>query len=113
MANPSDQSRAQRRFLEDVEFAVRAANREILARALPNLDKESFYRFAVAGARKRADYLNAVLTMDWEHAEQKLEALRRKREIFEEAIMAFEALERTIERGYVDIAAPDGKPPGG
>ncbi len=99
----SDQTRAQRRLIEEIEMAIRAANREILGQKLPNLNKEGFYRLAVSVAKLRAEYLEAVLTMNWEDETADFSSLRSKREKYEEATAAFEALERTIERGYVDI----------
>ena len=35
----SDQTRAQRRLIEEIEMAIRAANREILGQKLPNLSR--------------------------------------------------------------------------
>lgn len=99
----SDQTRAQRHFIEEIEMAIRASNREILGNKLPHLDKQGFYRLAVSVARLRAEYLEAVLAMNWEDETADFSSLRLKREKYEEATAAFEALERTIERGYVDI----------
>lgn len=95
----SDQTREQRHFIEEIEMAIRASNREILGKKLPHLDKESLYRLAVSVAKLRAEHLEAVLTMNREDETADFSSLRWKREKYEEASAAFEA----IERGYVDI----------
>ncbi|MDP6883537.1 MAG: hypothetical protein QF830_05325 [Rhodospirillales bacterium] len=99
-----EQLRVYTRFIEEIEMALRAANREIIGNQIPELDKECFFRLAVAVAKLRADYLKAVLSLDWEADGIDIAGVQDKRTIYEEASKAFEALERTIERGYVDIA---------
>ena len=99
-----EQMRAYRRFIEEIEMALRAANREIIGKQIPELNKESFIRLAVSVAKLRADYLKAVLALNWEEEGIDIAAVQGKRTIYEEASKAFEALERIIERGYVDIA---------
>ena len=54
-------------------------------------------------AKLRANYLKAVLGVDWEDDGIDVAAVQSKRAIYEEASKAFEALERAIGRGYVDI----------
>ena len=107
MANFSgdpEQLRTYTRFIEEIEMALRAANREIIGKQIPELNKESFFRLAVSVAKLRANYLQAVIGVDWEDAELDIATVQAKRAVYEEASKAFEALERTIERGYVDIA---------
>jgi membrane protease subunit (stomatin/prohibitin family) len=103
-----EQLRTYTRFIEEIKMALRAANREIIGKQIPELNKESFFRLAVSAAKLRADYLKAVLGMDWEDAGLDITAVRDKRAVYEEASKAFEALERTIERGYVDITEDTG-----
>lgn len=96
--------RRQTRFLEEVEMAIRAANQEIIGHSLPHLDREAFIRLAVSVARLRADYLAALLDMDWSApGETSFLDLRRRREMYEEARDGFDALRHTIERGYADL----------
>ena len=98
----------QRHFLHEVERGIREANLEIIHGLIPELDKESFVRFATVVARLRATYLQAALQLG-NAAENEpahstaLGELRRHREAFEEARAAFDALQRAIERGYVDM----------
>ena len=99
-----EQLKAYRRFIEEIEMALRAANREIIGKQIPELDKESFFRLAVSVAKLRANYLKAVLGVDWEDDGINIAAVQGKRAVYEEASKAFEALERTIERGYIDIS---------
>jgi hypothetical protein len=99
-----EQTRVYRRFIEEIEMALRAANREIIGKQIPELNKESFFRLAVSVAKLRADYLKAVLALNWEDDGIDVAPVQDKRAIYEEASKAFEALERIIERGYVDIA---------
>lgn len=106
--NPEDDTQAlrvQRKFLYEVELAVREANRAIIHEKLPKLDKATFVRFAKVVAQYRAAYLTKALEVSTHpltpHQMADLKALR---EAFEEARAAFDALHRAIVRGYVDLA---------
>lgn len=96
----------QRQFLEQLELSIAVANREVIHQHIPNLDKATFQQLAVMVAKFRANYLAAAIKL----AESPgscdsacLEDLKHKRELYDEGRAAFEALERAIERGYVDI----------
>ncbi|MDP6068206.1 MAG: hypothetical protein QGG75_13300 [Alphaproteobacteria bacterium] len=99
--------REQKRFLVDVERGVQLANREIIHQRIPEITSQSFLAMAVMVARFRATYLEAaqMLAADVKAAEtpQAISDLRAKREAYEEAVAAFEALRRAIEQGYVDV----------
>lgn len=102
--------RRQRLFLEEIERSVRESNRELIHDRIPVLDREGFVHFARVVARLRAAYLEAAfLASEHEDLAQSqpgwVERLRGHREAYEEARLAFEALQRSIERGYVDIGA--------
>ncbi|MFA7429388.1 MAG: hypothetical protein WCZ23_04455 [Rhodospirillaceae bacterium] len=100
----TDDLRRQRRFLEEVELAIRAANREIIGGHIPTMTRDAFVRLAVAVGKVRAGYLDGVLAMDWaDPSETALQELRHKREMYEEARAGFDALRHCIETGYVDI----------
>ncbi|WP_246152375.1 hypothetical protein [Roseospira navarrensis] len=95
---------AHRRFMEEIEMAVRAANQEIIGRKLPHLNRESFFKLAVSIARLRAQYLEAVMSVEWDHADpDQLAAIRARRAVYEEARDGFEALQHAFERGYVTL----------
>ncbi|MCZ8166801.1 hypothetical protein [Silanimonas sp.] len=100
----STRIRKQQKFLQDVEHAISDANREIIQAHIPQLDKSSFVAFATRVAELRAEYLKAALAAAQGNDAVEYTALRARREAFEEAKAAFSALERAIERGYVDIA---------
>lgn len=97
---------AHRRLMEEIEMAVRAANQEIIGRKLPHLNRASFFKLAVSIARVRAQYLEAVMNMDWEHGDpDRLAEVERQRALYEEARIGFEALQHAFERGYVTLEA--------
>ena len=103
---------AQRQFMERLEMAVTVANREVIHKLIPNLNTETFQQLAVMVARLRAQYLEAAINLSRSanHADGALvDDLKAKRQLYEEGRAAFEALERAIERGYVDMG--NGAPP--
>jgi len=97
--------RTQRRFLYEVEQAIREANREVIHQRIEKLDKATFVRFAKVVATYRAAYLAKALEVSQHtmtvHNVAELKVLREQ---FEEARSAFDALHRSIVRGYVDLA---------
>lgn len=96
--------RRQRTFVDEIERSIRAANREILHERIPELGQQSFVRMAHHVAHLRASYLEAALATEGDPgAAGWAKRLREHREAYEEAREAFEALQRAIERGYVDI----------
>lgn len=108
----TDDLRRQARFLDEVELAIRAANREIISHQIPTLDRDSFVRLAVSVGRLRAAYLQGVMTMDWTApGDTALSDLQHKRALYEEARAGFEALRHCMVQGYVDIG--DGHGPAG
>jgi hypothetical protein len=98
---------AQHQFLEQMQIAVTLANREVIHRKIPNLTPDTFQQLAVMVARFRADYLEAAIRLSTSdtHDTKELAELKRMRELFDEGCAAFEALERAIERGYVDFGS--------
>lgn len=102
--------RRQRQFLHEVEQGIRTVNREVIHARIPQLTAESFERFARMVARLRAVYLEAAMVLVSRDEVDGLSpaafaALRHHRESFEEARDAFDALQRAIERGYVDLSS--------
>lgn len=94
--------RKQQKFLQDMEQTVVEANRRTIHACIPRLDKKRFVAFATRVAELRAAYLEAALAAA---VGGDFSILRHHREAFEEAKAAYAALERAIERGYVDIDA--------
>jgi hypothetical protein len=98
---------AKHQFLEQMEIAVALANREVIHRQIPHLSAQAFQQLAVMVARFRANYLEAAIRMsnsDDPYDGRALAELKHMRELFDEGRAAFEALERAIERGYVDFS---------
>ena len=70
------------------------------------LDALRFLKFAVTVAKLRAQYLRAAFQLfvgDKDPDPAGVAKLRQKREMFEEALSAFEALRRAIDKGYVGV----------
>jgi hypothetical protein len=97
----------QRQFLEETERIIRETNREILHAGIPELDQQSFVRLARQVAQLRASYLQAALVKGGTEAAGWAEKLRAHRLALEEGLEAFEALQRAIKRGYVDIGVTE------
>jgi len=100
---------AHQRFLDELEHGIRMVNREIIHEVIPEITKDHFLKFAVLTGRVRSVYLAAAFELVESGAtvpdEEVLHALKVKREMYEEAVEAFESLKRAIERGYVDVAS--------
>lgn len=99
----------QQRFLANVEALTRAANREIIHKHIPAVTADGATRMAVMVAQIRARYLEAAMRLVQREGgvapdAGELAQLSRLREMYDEAVHAFEAMRRAIERGYVDIA---------
>ena len=100
---------AQRRFLDEVENGIRMVNREILHEKVPDVTQDRFLKFAVMVSRLRASYLAAAFELvdSGAHIPDNaiFDDLKSKREKYDEAVQAFDALRRAIERGYVDVSS--------
>ena len=90
-------------FKEAMDRAVVDANRESLRGV--KLTRESFLRLALCTAQARAQYVQKGVEVGAAKSptREQIVALTHAREAFEETCAAFEALERIIERGYLDI----------
>ncbi len=93
--------RRQQKFLQDVERSITDANRRIIHARIDQLSRASFVALATRVAELRAAYLETALTMAVEQGD--FADLAARRMAYEETKAAFAALERAIERGYVDI----------
>jgi hypothetical protein len=108
--NPDDGFPARQKvFLDNVERTIRAANREIIHQHIPRVTGDDVTKLAVVVAELRARYLDAarrLIEREQGVAPNSAEVaqLAKAREMYDEAMHAFEALRRAIERGYVDIA---------
>jgi hypothetical protein len=89
---------------------VREANRAVIGQRVPELTRDAFLRLATVVARLRAEYLAAALSLGKDTrgavTAEEIARLSKLRSAYDETRMAFEALERALSRGYVDIADP-------
>ena len=93
-------------FMEQVELTVFQANKEVIRREIPNLNRDSFIRFAVQVAEARARYVKHGLDLTragHKASPDELEQLKGLRLAYEEMLAAFEATQRLIERGYANL----------
>ncbi|MBK9496309.1 MAG: hypothetical protein IPO08_17765 [Xanthomonadales bacterium] len=100
----------QRQFMQLVEQDIRTANRDAMQNAIPELTKESFMALARVVASHRAKYLKAAVllskqTPGTEEETRVLSSLPALSKAYEVSRDALAALERAIERGYVDIGS--------
>lgn len=94
----------RRRFIDGLERAIVEANREIIGRAVGRLDDEAFLRLAVRVAELRASYIEHGLSLAQCHPDHvAIEQLAARRRAYEEMLHVFEATERVVERGYVEL----------
>ena len=104
----SDLARRQKQALAFIDKAIEPINREIIHKAIPGLNRDKYIEFAAVVAELRADYLASALSYfvgqrrGGADDAGAIQALRGKRETYEEALAAYEALHRALERGYVD-----------
>ena len=102
-----DSRRKLAKFLEQIEVAIFQANREVIQRAIPGLNRDSFVRFAIVVAEARAAYVKLALELTKKGHQPPAEdatRLRAARENYEELMHAFDATYRLIKRGYSTIA---------
>ncbi len=100
--------RRQRRFLEEVERDIRRVNRDTIHAVLAPLGRQRFIDLARVVARRRVEYLRLAIELsecgdDAQEAGSVLVRMPTARRNYVEAREAFAALERAIERGYVDV----------
>ncbi|MBL6932685.1 MAG: hypothetical protein ISR45_07015 [Rhodospirillales bacterium] len=102
----------QKHFLGEIEQAIRFANNELIHKQIPILNKDKILAFAVQIGKLRANYLEAAFKIGINEsteppAPEVIDDIQRKRELFEEARLGFDALKEAIEKGYVDIEGMD------
>jgi len=105
MLDTSARRRLQK-FLEDIEIAIFGANREVIHKAIPELDRERFMAFAVRVAEARARYAKTALEIVARSpvpSAEDIGRLKAAREAHDELLQAFEATQRLISRGYTNI----------
>lgn len=101
-----ESARKLQKFLEEIEMAIFSANREVIKKAVPELNRESFMAFSVRVAEARARYIKVALELSSiaNPSPEDIARLRAAREANDELVHAFEATKRIIERGYTLLA---------
>lgn len=93
--------------LQQIDYSIFAANREVFHRAVPELDHQTMIRFAVVVSELRAAYVTRGLALSATGhvpTEQEIAELALARHRYEEMEAAFRATRRLIERGYSKVA---------
>ncbi len=90
-------------FKAAMDKAIVATNKEVLGKTV--LTRDGFLRLALNAAELRGAYIQKGIEVGSARhpTSSQLDALAAARHAFEETSTVFEALERIIERGYVDI----------
>lgn len=101
-----ESARKLQKFLEEIEMGIFNANREVIRKAVPELNRDSFMAFAVRVAEARARYVKTALELSGTPNPSAADIARLKaaREASDEMVHAFEATKRLIERGYTVVA---------
>ncbi|MCB1756962.1 MAG: hypothetical protein KDJ38_15675 [Gammaproteobacteria bacterium] len=97
-----------KRLLMELDRQVKRVNRETINPQIEVLTIEQLRPVLEMVARARADYLKtffeAGANCDGLPDMERCQALKQKREVFEELIAASHALHIAIENGYLDVA---------
>ena len=101
---PDDDLLSHRRFVAEIQQAIRLANREVLHPIVDPLTDKKVIAVAVEVAKRRAEYIQATLNLGGP-SKPSGEDLKAHRLAYEESRDAFSELMTTIERGYVDLPA--------
>lgn len=90
-------------FKEAMDRMIVEANRDSLRQV--KVTREDFVGLAQCASEARTAYLQKGVELGAakSHSRAQIVSLRESREAFEEICSVFEALERVIERGYLDI----------
>lgn len=101
--SPTHAEKTLHRHLLEVEQLIIHANRKAIHGRLKRVTKHQLESLSSRVAKIRAEYLAAAFETDWETEDFDAPRIRRLRALYEEAVAVFDALERAIERGYLDI----------
>jgi len=96
--------RALRGHLEQIDYTVYAANKEVVARALHDAAPAKFQKLALSAAEARAQWIAAALQISQHgHAptKQQVEQLAMLRTAYDELTAAYEGMRRLVERGHL------------
>lgn len=97
----------QNRFQLELDKLRRDVNRAILQPRIETMTIERYRPIVTAVAHARADYVEALIALGEETSNEapnpeRIAELKRKREAFDELVVAANALETVIQRDYID-----------
>jgi len=99
-----ESARRMRGYLERIDYAAYAANRDMVLKTIGQVDFATFQQLAAAAAHARADWLASAIAITRSGANPNGEDVARmgaKRRAFEELSEAYEGMRRAVERGYL------------
>jgi hypothetical protein len=92
--------------LQQIDYGIFAANREVFQKKIPELDQATMIRFAVVVSEERAAFVAQGLALaraGHTPSDADIAELARLRQRYEEMEAAFRAARRLIERGYAKV----------
>lgn len=108
-----DDPQTQRRirgWLEQIDYAAFAANREVIGQALGRADMKRLQRLAVSASVARTRWVSEALALSERPGvpePEAVERLTRLRNAYKELAAAYEAIRRMVERGYLQGPASE------
>ena len=106
-------SNAHSRFLMQLDAVRRDINREVLSPRIDSVSLEQVKPMLRAVAHARAEYVSAFMHVadnaDPAPTPEMIQELKKKREAFDELVLAVNAFEQVIQRDYIDVATEQGK----
>ena len=103
--DPQEQRRL-RGLLEQIDYSVFVANREVVSQMLQGVDPGVFQRLAVLTATARAKWVSEGLRQSESGAPSTADQIARltaARTAYEELAEVYEGLRRMVERGYLTV----------
>lgn len=94
-------------YLGQIDYAAFAANQEVVAKTLGDVDLGKFQRLAIAAAHARAQWVAAALAMTESATAptaSQISDLAALHRAFDELADVYEAMRRMVERGYLGYA---------
>jgi len=105
-----DNLHKHRHFVNEIEQAIRLANREVLHPVVNGMTDADVIAVAVEVAKRRSAYLKATLEMGQSAGKKPSGSeLAELRINYEESRDAFAELMHSIERNYIDVPTHAGK----
>lgn len=106
--DPKEQRR-QRGLLEQIDYTAWLSNREVIGQTLAQTDIRHFEKLAVMTSQARARWVAEALRLSQSGSAATADQIARiasARQAYEELAEAYEGLRRMVERGYLQVKAP-------